>query len=383
MKLRCSEVYRLWGDNMPTVFLYEEVYNTILKKIVTGEYRPNETIPSESEFCNMLNVSLITVRRALKDLEQQGIIKKQRGKGSTVNENIRKIDTVYKNKNIGILDIVFEEQVHNIYPDPPFDKAKFNQNLWKNKIYSTLYDELKDEYNLLLSCYSKKNALEDFDNTIFKDLDRIFIIDYYDKEILDFLYSKNKLVVVYNNFDKNAKVCSVSNDERDKFREVTLYLIKNGHKKIAAINGSIVFSESVERSMGYQEALFKNNISIDMNLIKWGNMSSESGYFLMKDILNSGNIPTAVVCVNDNVAVGAIFAIEEYGLKCPEDISIIGHDNNELLCEIISTEITSVDPNFQGVGKKIAEIFRRDIWLDDSSVVEGKIIFKNSIAKHN
>ena len=98
---------------------------------------------------------------------------------------------------------------------------------------------------------------------------------------------------------------------------MTETLIENGHRIIGAINGDISMSESVERAMGYQAALVKKQLFADSSLLKWGNMTIESGYWLMKDLLDTQPNMTAVVCVNDNVAAGAIQAILDKGLRCP------------------------------------------------------------------
>ena len=133
--------------------------------------------------------------------------------------------------------------------------------------------------------------------------------------------------------------------------------------------------------MGYQEAMMRHSIPVCWSLIKWGNMTSQSGYHLTKQILASAEKPTAIVCVNDNVALGSIFAIREAGLRCPEDISVTGHDNNLLLHSLNDIQVTSIDPLYDLIGERIAEKLVRDFWFDDSSIVEAKIIIGNSISQ--
>ncbi len=266
------------------------------------------------------------------------------------------------------------------YPDVPFNSQIYNQNDWKNVIYTSIYNKLSSEYNIILGTYERKELIENFDTTIFKNIQRIFIMGLYNKGLIDFLHSKGKLVVVYNNFDKSLNTCSVSTDERNKAKLIVDHLIKIGHKKIAAINGDMNFSESIERSMGFQEALMKNSVPVELSMIKWGNMTSESGYHLAKQILSGKEKPTAIVCVNDNVASGALFAAKEIGLSCPKDISIVGHDFNSLLHEHTDPIITSISPQYELVGEKISEKLIRDIWFDDSTIVEGKLALTESIA---
>lgn len=363
---------------MANKFLYAEIYEEVLNSITKGEFPSGELLPSEKELCKMFDTSLITVRRALFELEHNGIIVKLKGKGSQVNMNIRHAHKEL-NKNIGVLDIPNPTQIAGKYPAVPFDSYLYNKNEWKNLIYSSIYKELFPNYNMILGSYTKEAIISKFENTVFFNTDRIIIFGLYDREIIDFLNSKGKLVLIYNNFDENIKACNVSSNERINCCKATERLISMGHRKIAAINGDITFSESIERSMGYQEALMKNSISVDSSMIKWGNMTAESGYHLAKELLEQGTLPTAIVCVNDNVAAGALIAIKENGLNCPQDISVIGHDNNELIYPITTPELSSIDPHYVEVGMEIAKKIIREVWVDDNTIIDCDIIFRQSI----
>ncbi len=367
---------------MSTVFLYEKIYEAILSDIVSGKFQGGDILPSEKELCVQYEVSLITVRRALKQLEQDNIIMKAKGKGSVVNADIRGSQGC-KNKNLGIMDLAWSGIIMPQYDPVPFNSNLYNQNEWKNIIYSAIYRKLSSKYNLIIGTYDRDYVLNHFEETVFRNVDRILVIGVYTQELIDMLHNLGKLVIVYNNFDKNIRVCSVTNDERQKTSDLVTHLIKSGHKKIASINGDITFSESVERFMGYQEALMKNNVPVSWNLIKWGNRSAESGYFLAKEWLSEKDPPTAIVCVNDCVAAGAVYAVKEMGLDCPRDISIVGHDNNVLIQDLSIPKITSIDPKYDLIGNKIADKIVRDIWLDDTTIIESEIVFKDPAKCYN
>ena len=131
--------------------------------------------------------------------------------------------------------------------------------------------------------------------------------------------------------------------------------------------------------MGFQAALAENGIEIESKMIEWGNLTFESGYYSMNQILdNNKERPTAVACVNDNVAAGAIIALQERGLKCPDDICVFGHDNNSDLADLVPVPITSVDPQYTIIGKEIANKLIRPVWVDDETIVESKIIIRES-----
>ena len=182
-------------------------------------------------------------------------------------------------------------------------------------------------------------------------------------------------MVVYNFFDKDVSVARVNNDERLQFKLMTEYLIGQGHTDVACINGANLYSESVERYMGFQDAMITGDIYIESKFVKWGDMTPESGYKLTKELMSLTRKPTAIVCVNDGVAMGAYDALEELGYEVGKDVMLSGHDNCNFSDDKYS--VSTIDPNYEEVGKKIAEILIRDTWIDDEIVLPCKLIIRN------
>ncbi|CDF98971.1 Putative HTH-type transcriptional repressor PurR [Avibacterium paragallinarum JF4211] len=107
----------------------------------------------------------------------------------------------------------------------------------------------------------------------------------------------------------------------------TKYLIDNGHKKIGIIAGELIKTTARTRYEGFVTAMKEANLEINPLWVMEGFFEPEDGYECMNRILTQDNLPTAVFCCNDVMALGAISAIGEKGLKVPDDISIIGYDN--------------------------------------------------------
>ena len=80
---------------------------------------------------------------------------------------------------------------------------------------------------------------------------------------------------------------------------------------------------------GFTNALKSSGLELDPNMTINLYASMENGYIGMKKLLESKNLPTAVFCMNDYVAVGAMSAVHECGIRCPEEISILGVDDIE------------------------------------------------------
>ncbi|MDP8163354.1 HTH-type transcriptional repressor PurR [Pasteurella skyensis] len=107
----------------------------------------------------------------------------------------------------------------------------------------------------------------------------------------------------------------------------TQHLIQNGHKKIAVITGNLFKTVSKNRFQGFNKAMDEANLLIEPRWIQEGDFEPEGGFECMNNILDLEELPTAVFCFSDVMALGAISAINLRGLSVPQDISIIGYDN--------------------------------------------------------
>ena len=105
------------------------------------------------------------------------------------------------------------------------------------------------------------------------------------------------------------------------------YLIERGHREIGVIPGPLERNTGAGRLAGFMQAMKEAHISVPENWIVQGDFEPESGYRAMQQILSQQHRPTAVFCGGDIMAMGAICAADEMGLRVPQDISLIGYDN--------------------------------------------------------
>lgn len=119
------------------------------------------------------------------------------------------------------------------------------------------------------------------------------------------------------------------------------YLVKTGHKRIAIVNGRLEIPLYKERFEGYRKAIKDGDLEIDDNLIIDGVSGNENGYYAMLGLLKEGVIPDAVFATSDPKAIGIIRAIKDYGLRVPQDISVVGFDNLEI-SSLLDPPLTTV-----------------------------------------
>jgi DNA-binding LacI/PurR family transcriptional regulator len=132
----------------------------------------------------------------------------------------------------------------------------------------------------------------------------------------------------------------------------TEHLISLGHKNIGHLGGPLTFYDATERHRGWKEALARNGLPLARYLV--GDWSVESGHRLTFDLLKDLDM-TAIFVANDAMALGALKAISELGLKVPENVSLVGYDN-EPETPFLIPGLTTVDQRFDLVASKSIDL---------------------------
>jgi DNA-binding LacI/PurR family transcriptional regulator len=109
--------------------------------------------------------------------------------------------------------------------------------------------------------------------------------------------------------------------------QATEHLLNMGHARLAAIGGPSHLMVASERLAGFRRALAKHGIEVAPEFIQVAQFDRESGYRCGLRLLNMLPRPTAIFASNDLIALGVLLAVRECGLRCPNDVSIIGFDN--------------------------------------------------------
>jgi LacI family transcriptional regulator len=110
------------------------------------------------------------------------------------------------------------------------------------------------------------------------------------------------------------------------FLELVNYLLSRGHTRVAYIGGAAELKIDHDRYKGYLAGLDAAHIIPDTTLVVRADLTAESGYDCTKNLLKLPSPPTAIICVNDLTAIGAMHAAHEHGLRVGRDIAIAGFD---------------------------------------------------------
>jgi LacI family transcriptional regulator len=137
-------------------------------------------------------------------------------------------------------------------------------------------------------------------------------------------------LVLLNCYDGEGRFPAVLPAEVAGGRTATQHLIDHGHRRIGMITGEPWMEAARDRQKGYRQALAAAGIGFDPDLVLRGNWSASTGYDGTQRLLALADPPTAIFCQNDRMAIGCYEALKEAGLRIPEDMSVVGFDDEEI-----------------------------------------------------
>ncbi|MCB9053514.1 MAG: LacI family DNA-binding transcriptional regulator [Lewinellaceae bacterium] len=157
------------------------------------------------------------------------------------------------------------------------------------------------------------------------------------------LFAKNGIPVVFvDRFPARNDIHKVHINNFSAAFEATEHLIGQGCRRIAHIGGGRHQGIYEDRWSGYIAALKKNNLLVDESLILQAtSLSAEEGMRLTEQLLDNAHPPDGIFCANDTTGVSAIRCAKSRGIKIPEELAIIGF-NDDPICEIIDPPLSSV-----------------------------------------
>lgn len=187
-------------------------------------------------------------------------------------------------------------------------------------------------------------------------------------------------VFIHRHFNSFADNC-VAVDERWGARLAVSHLVNLGHQRIAFINGDADWDASIFRLKGYQDELKSRGIPYDPDLVTNQGWESEHGRSGIDTLFNKGASFSAVFASNDLLAMGAIHALQDRGLRVPQDIAVMGYDDRAF-SSFVRPAISTVTLPAYEMGKEAAILLLRMMKgeIKSSRVVEvrGRLLVRES-----
>ena len=162
-------------------------------------------------------------------------------------------------------------------------------------------------------------------------------------------------VVCIDRLPKNWSGDSVTADNEEGAYNATRFLLRMKHTKLAAITGPLHLTNAKERLDGFKRAVHESRLRLTPEYIQETTFDKQGGYSKALILLRLVPRPTAIFAGNDMIALGALLAIRGAGLRCPEDVSLMGFDDLDT-AEITNPSLSSVSQSGYQLGTTAARI---------------------------
>ncbi len=330
---------------------YLQLKEILIRHFKEQHYQSDQKVPTENELIEQFEVSRNTVRQALAELANDGVIYKIQGSGSFFSGNVQ---NTQQSHLIGVITPLISSY---IYPqiiqgiDDVVHQKHYNMVLGSSDVnpqkeHIRLHQMLEKEIDgLLIEPSGGAPGFEHSENF----------------QILKHL----EIPVVFMDWILNEpEISYVSLDDVEGGFRATSYLIKMGHTRIAYVypNDTI---PALKRYEGYRNALTVHGITYDcrfdasITIAQWNEPNRIQ--MLVKEFLEPDKEkPTAFFFFNDDGALQGYDAIRDLGLRIPDDISIVGFDDSELAARADVPLTTMIHPKYQ-LGKWAAELLFNQI----------------------
>lgn len=179
----------------------------------------------------------------------------------------------------------------------------------------------------------------------------------------DFL---EKLDIPYVNsfvYHEDSPTPCVGPDNKAAMADMVEYLVSLGHRRFGLIAQTTAHNDrALARKHGVQEALARHSLAIPPSAMVQGEWSIAEGRRLFRQVIESDPRPTALICGNSLLAVGAVLEAASIGIRIPDDMSIVGYDDIEVMSELpipITTVRVASDEVGRVAGNTIVDMVER------------------------
>lgn len=321
------------------MFKYMEIVNWVRQQIDADMLRTDAKLPTENEMMKQFGVSRQSVRRAIRELEERGLVRTVQGSGSYINESSPVVSNKIALALTNYDGYIFPSKVRGInrvLEQKGYVSSLFVMDNSVSKENQILEMLLQEQYSGLL-LDGTQSLIPRINEALFASVKRRLPCVMIDS--------------VYPGLD----LPSVMIDDEAGGYLATKYLIEHGHRDIAYV-GRIDYTQSFNRYMGYTRALRDYQIPLtDDHVFFYIYTQNQMIYdgSMGELLLNTLKKCTAVFCFNDDLARNIIGFLQNHGISVPEDISIAGYDNMPV--PGYQLRLTSVNHPKEKLGEKAAE----------------------------
>ncbi|MCX7653052.1 MAG: GntR family transcriptional regulator [Fervidobacterium sp.] len=335
---------------------YGKILKHIEDLIITGKLAAGDKIPSENELAKMFNTTRMTVRKALDELEKIGIVSRVPGVGTFVTET-----NVISHKRVGLL--VSNKQIM-------YGIIKFLSSVGIKIFAFEQGKTLNEEESLLKELVSKN-----IDGLIIEPTQNS-VINSFMRELAQ---NNFPIVFVDRNIPIPMKIPTVltNNFQGGKLLGEHMRKEHNISKAVFVTSEDLTISSVYERYNGISKGLKKKP-----DIIKFE--SIEGDFSTLPKIIKDKNIDCVFFC-NDMLAVRGICYILKYGIKIPEEVKVVGFDD-EFVAKMTHPKLTTIKQDLAKVGETAASLIVSKLkgeMINDNVIIGVDMVIRNSCGCKN
>ncbi len=298
---------------------YQVVRRFALEQIQNKTWKPGQRIPPEVKLAEKLSVHRLTVNRVLNDLAREGLLQRRRGAGTIVCDLKRPAKKSIPGKGlVGLLT------------GHPFDPVH-------NNFYGVIFEiirkrlELADLYLLPLGNVDEFFQKQNLPLSPSPHLSAVAMLGAAGNDYSFSMLEKSGIpAAVIGVSEYNGSLPNVATDDRQDSATIVSKLVAAGHRKIVHLNAREP-NRMRDRLEGFLESCEKHGLSIPFRyILEASGLEIQDGYQAMQTFLRHDLPFTAVFGSSDNLALGAIAALTEAGIRVPDDVSAVGFDGTDL-----------------------------------------------------
>lgn len=297
--------------------------------------------------------------------------------GYTPNLSARALVTK-KSMTIGVLLISYDTQENTLFHGVPDNLSDCAAQEDISAIFQTFGS---DRYSLIFERFAfhpDSDALPAMVQQ--KRVDAVFVLGaLYPNSLITRMQAYVDTVVAVGCYAPGAYY--VCNDYTASVKDAVAYLLANGHRRIAYVEGDIDSEPRIQKRQGYISALAEAGIPYDPDCVFQSSFLVSAGYRAAEKIFSLENRPSAILFGSDSLAIGAYLYFADHGIRIPEDISVLGYENL-YVSAFLTPALTTVDMNKKAIAQAACRLMMAHLNHEpnapDSIVVPTRIVVRGS-----
>ena len=307
------------------------------------------------QIAETLNISITTVSKALKDYPD--VSKKTKQKVVDLAERLNYIPNSFavsfRTQKSKIIGVIVPATVHHFF---------------SNVIQGILNESEQRDYLVILMQSNESYDLEkkQIDLLLSKGVDGI-LISLSNKtnnfSHLNKAMDHNVPLILFDKVSKNVNCSQVVIDDKKAAYDAVSFLIKKGYKRIAHFRGDLNPQNSIDRFLGYKQALIDHGLPFDPSLVYLCNNNTdfEDGYYFAEKLIEDhGNTVDAIFTITDVIAIGIMKYFNDHCIKVPDDVALFGF-SNWFMASVMTPGLSSVEQDGYSMGEKSAQLLFHEI----------------------